>query len=75
LEKEEESYKKSLFEFGIDIESDFAFFCLHTTEISFRGRIGSIDNICWFFNILNLCSENRGFTKQSGASKRIYSIG
>ena len=33
---------------GINLNSDLAYFCLHTTEMSFKGRIGSIDNICWY---------------------------
>lgn len=48
LENEEESYKKALADFGINLESDFAYFCLHTTEMSFTGRVGNIDNICWY---------------------------
>ena len=40
LEKEEEDYTKALLELGIDLESDLAYFCLHTTEISFKGRAG-----------------------------------
>ena len=48
LEKEEENYTKALLDFGIDLESDLAYFCLHTTEMSFKGRVGSIDNICWY---------------------------
>lgn len=48
LEKEEEKYKEALLDFGIDPESDFAYFCLHTTEMSFKGRVGNIDNICWY---------------------------
>ncbi|WP_431424964.1 hypothetical protein [Bacteroides hominis] len=47
-EKEDKAYKKALIDLGIDLSSDFAFFCLHTTETSFKGRVGSIDNICWF---------------------------
>lgn len=33
---------------GINLNSDLAYFCLHTTEMSFKWRIGSIDNICWY---------------------------
>ena len=48
LEKEEENYTKALLDFGIDFESELAYFCLHTTEMSFKGRVGNIDNICWY---------------------------
>ena len=48
LEKEEEDYTKALLDLGIPLNSDLADFCLHTTEMSFKGRVGSIDNICWF---------------------------
>lgn len=46
LEKEEKNYTKALLDLGINLNSDLAYFCLHTTEMSFKGRIGSIDNIC-----------------------------
>ena len=48
LEKEEKNYTKALLDLGINLNSDLAYFCLHTTEMSFKGRIGSIDNICWY---------------------------
>ena len=48
LDKEEEDYVKALLDLGIGLESDLAYFCLHTTEMSFKGRNGSIDNICWY---------------------------
>ena len=48
LDKEEKDYTKALLNLGIDLESDLAYFCLHTTEMSFKGRAGSIDNICWY---------------------------
>lgn len=48
LEKEEEDYTKALLDLGIPLNSDLADFCLYTTEMSFKGRVGSIDNICWF---------------------------
>ena len=48
LEKEEKNYTKALLDLGINLNSDLAYFCLHTTEMSFKGRIGNIDNICWY---------------------------
>lgn len=45
---EDEDYKKALIDLGIDLNSDFALFNLNTTEITFRGRIGEIYNVCWF---------------------------
>ena len=49
LEEEEKSYKESLLKIGISLNTDFAFFNLHTTEMSFKGKSNSfIDNICWF---------------------------
>ena len=48
LDKEEKNYTKALLDLGIDLESDLAYFCLHTTEMSFKGRAGSIDNVCWY---------------------------
>ena len=35
-EKEDEKYKTALINLGIDLNSDFAFFNLHTTEMSFH---------------------------------------
>ena len=49
LDKEEKVYAKALSDLGIDLESELAYFCLHTTETNFKGRVGSIDNICWYF--------------------------
>ena len=46
LGKEEKNYTKALLDLGINLNSDLAYFCLHTTEMSFKGRIGSIDNKC-----------------------------
>jgi len=34
LEKEEESYKSALSDFGLDLDTEIAYFNLHTTEIS-----------------------------------------
>lgn len=48
LEEEEKNYTKALLDLGINLNSDLAYFCLHTKEMSFKGRIGSIDNICWY---------------------------
>lgn len=48
LDKEEKDYTKALLDLGIDLESDLAYFCLHTTEMIFKGRAGCIDNICWY---------------------------
>lgn len=50
-EKEDEEYEKykgALISLGIDLNSDFALFNLHTTEITFRGRYNELYNICWF---------------------------
>ena len=33
-EKEDEKYKAALINLGVDLNSDFAFFNLHTTEIT-----------------------------------------
>lgn len=70
LEKEEEGYTKALLELGIDLESDLAYFCLHTTEISFKGRAGSIENICWYL----IYSKNRISAILLSSAKRIHSI-
>ena len=35
LEKEEKNYTKALLDLGINLNSDLAYFCLHTTEMSF----------------------------------------
>ena len=37
-EKEDEKYKTALINLGIDLNSDFAFFNLHTTEITYCGK-------------------------------------
>lgn len=47
-EKEDEEYKEALINLGIDLNSDFAFFNLHTTEVTFLGRLSEMYNVCWF---------------------------
>ena len=47
-EKEDEKYKAALINLGVDLNSDFAFFNLHTTEITFLGRHSEMYNVCWF---------------------------
>ena len=68
LEKEEENYTKALLDLGIDLESDLAYFCLHTTEMSFKGRVGSIDNICWYL----IYSKNKITTILLSFARRIH---
>lgn len=43
-----EKYKTALINLGIDLNSDFAFFNLHTTEMTFLGRHSEMYNVCWF---------------------------
>ena len=37
--KKKKNYTKALLDLGINLNSDLAYFCLHTTEMSFKGRI------------------------------------
>ena len=62
-EKEDKAYKKALIDLGIDLSSDFAFFCLHTTETSFKGRVGSIGEF-YQFNLSSCIRQQNSLTAQ-----------
>ena len=75
LEKEEKKLYKSSFRFGNKtLNSDLAYFCLHTTEMSFKGRIGSIDNICWYLIYSTYAQRIESLQCFFRFTKRVYSI-
>lgn len=64
---EDLDYQKALESLGININSSFAQFNLGTNAMTFKGRIGYIYNVCWFY-------INSSYEKQIIAFQENFSI-
>ncbi|EWH11436.1 hypothetical protein KLA_15605 [Cellulophaga geojensis KL-A] len=64
---EDLDYQKALESLGININSSFAQFNLGTNAMTFKGRIGNIYNVCWFY-------INSSYEKQIIAFQENFSI-